>query len=149
VSRRRNVIARWLSLYLTLLAPQLVYAEGYGAVTVSAIRTIYDGDSFKVDINNWPAIVGESISVRVKGVDTPELRGKCHAEKYAARAAKQYAVSMLRAGKSVELRALERDKYFRLLAEVWIDGVSLGESLIRSGHAVPYDGGKKPAWCRN
>lgn len=145
----RNVIAPWFFLYLALLAPQFVNAAVYGAVTVSAIRTIYDGDSFKVDIDHWPAIVGESISVRVKGVDTPELRGKCQAVKLAARAAKQYTVSMLRAGKVIELRALERDKYFRLLAEVWIDGVSLGESLIRSGHAVPYHGGPKPVWCKN
>lgn len=133
---------------LGLLLAQICLAAEYGSVIVSEIRTVYDGDTFKVNIDNWPAIVGQSISVRVKGVDTPELRGKCQAEKDAARRAKQFTVAMLRAGEVVELRGLERDKYFRLLAEVWIDGKSLGEALVSSGNAVVYEGGTKSTWCR-
>lgn len=85
--------------------------------------------------------------IRIKDIDTPELRGKCQAEKEAARAAKQFSVAKLRAGNIIQLRAIERGKYFRLLADVWIDGKSLGAALISAGHAVPYDGGKKVSWC--
>lgn len=111
------------------------------------MRTIYDGDTFRVNIAGWPSVVGESMPVRIKGVDTPELRGKCQSEKDAARAAKQFSVGRLREGRVIELRFIERDKYFRLLAEVWIDGVSLGDQLISEGYAVPYSGGTKVVWC--
>ena len=82
------------------------------------------------------------------GIDTPELRGKCKAEKELARKAKQYTVTGLREAKKIELRDIQRGKYFRLLASVFVDGVSLGDLLIREGLAVPYDGGTKKSWCR-
>lgn len=36
-----------------------------------------------------------------------------------------------------------RDKYFRLLCNVGINGKSLSAELIKSGHAISYDGGTK------
>lgn len=122
-------------------------AVEFGSATVAEVRTIYDGDTFRVNIAGWPSVVGDSMPVRIKGIDTPELRGKCQLEKDAARAAKQFSVGRLREGRVIELRSIQRDKYFRLLAEVWIDGVSLGDQLISQGFAVPYDGGTKVVWC--
>lgn len=122
-------------------------AAEFGGARVAVVRTIYDGDTFRVNIAGWPAVVGDSMPVRIKGIDTPELRGKCQLEKDAARAAKQFSVRRLREGRVIELRSIERDKYFRLLAEVWIDGVSLGDQLINNGFAVSYDGGTKVVWC--
>ncbi|CAA0082718.1 thermonuclease family protein [Zhongshania aliphaticivorans] len=122
-------------------------AAEFGDARVAVVRTIYDGDTFRVNIAGWPAVVGDSMPVRIKGIDTPELRGKCQLEKDAARAAKQFSVRRLREGRVIELRSIERDKYFRLLAEVWIDGVSLGDQLINNGFAVSYDGGTKVVWC--
>jgi len=41
----------------------------------------------------------------------------------------------------------QRDKYFRVLAEVWIDGESLGQKLKSGGFAKDYDGeGARPEW---
>lgn len=54
----------------------------------SEVRTIYDGDTFRANIDGWPSVVAESMPIRTKGIDTPELRGKCQAEKEAAKAAK-------------------------------------------------------------
>ena len=133
-------------MFAVLLTSVLGAAE-FGSATVAEVRTIYDGDTFRVNIAGWPSVVGESMPVRIKGVDTPELRGKCQSEKDAARAAKQFSVGRLREGRVIELRFIERDKYFRLLAEVWIDGMSLGDQLISQGFAVPYTGGKKIVWC--
>lgn len=47
---------------------------------------------------------------------------------------------------TIELRNIQRSKYFRILADVYIDGVSLADNLIQSGHARPYDGGKRLGW---
>ena len=48
---------------------------------------------------------------------------------------------------TIELKNPQRDKYFRVLAEVWIDGESLGEKLKSDGLAKEYDGeGARPEW---
>jgi endonuclease YncB( thermonuclease family) len=46
---------------------------------------------------------------------------------------------------------VQRDKYFRVLAEVWADNISIAEILIKNGLAYPYDGETKSNqinWCR-
>ncbi len=119
----------------------------YGTITPTEIRSIYDGDTFKVTIKEWPAIIGDKISIRVAGVDTPEMRGQCDREKQLAREAKKHTVNFLRSGKKIELRNMQRGKYFRIVAEVYVDGKSLTDSLITAGLGYPYDGGKKQSWC--
>lgn len=123
-------------------------AAAQDRVTVAEVTSVYDADTFRANIAGWPAIVGERVPVRVKGIDAPEIRGKCRQEVERARAAKQATVAALRAAREIELRDLERDKYFRLLATVWIDGRSLGEELIASGHAVRWAGRRHDGWCR-
>jgi len=77
------------------------------------------------------------------------MRGKCEQEKVLARKAKQYTVTMLRNAKTIELRNMQRGKYFRVVADVYADGQSVGEGLVREGLAVVYDGGKKVKdWCQ-
>lgn len=119
----------------------------YGNIIVTEVRSIYDADTFKVHIPEWPDIVGKSISIRIRGVDAPELRGKCQIEKDAARLAKQFTVEKLRTAKVIELKDIQRGKYFRLLSDVYVDGVSLGQQLVSAGHARVYDGGKRKGWC--
>lgn len=119
----------------------------YGSVTVSEVTSIYDADTFRANIPGWPSVVGERISIRVNGVDAPEIRGKCAREKAGARAAKQHTVAMLRGARRIELRNIRRGKYFRLLADVYTDGKSLAQSLINAGLARPYHGGRREGWC--
>ena len=120
----------------------------YGSVFVSEVTSIYDADTFRVNIKGWPDIVGKRIPVRVLGVDAPEIRGKCQSEKTAARKAKQFTVGLLRAGKVIELRNIKRGKYFRILANVFIDDKNLASALIQSGNARPYSGSKRAGWCK-
>ena len=123
------------------------YAREYGNVTVYDIASVYDGDTFKVNIDDWPSIIGENTSIRIKGVDTPELRAQCRAEKTLAQQAKQFTLSSLEQAKTIELRNIERGKYFRLLADVYVDGENLADLLISNGHGYIYDGGKRRSWC--
>jgi micrococcal nuclease len=39
---------------------------------------------------------------------------------------------------------MQREKYFRIVADVNVDGGSLGQELIDQELAKPYDGGKNP-----
>jgi len=119
----------------------------FGTLVVDEIRTIYDGDTFRANLADMPDIIGERMSIRISGIDTPEMRGKCPKEKDLARKAKKFTVQMLRNGTVIELRNTARGKYFRILADVDIDGVNLGKELIKNNLAVPYHGGKKINWC--
>ncbi|BBN59294.1 thermonuclease family protein [Hydrogenovibrio marinus] len=120
----------------------------YGSAMVSEVTSIYDGDTFRVNINGWPAVVGHHIPIRLNGADTPEMRGKCQFEKDLARQAKQFTVSQLRSAKVIELKNIMRGKYFRLVADVYVDGKSLAEELLQRKLAVAYEGGTKTNWCQ-
>lgn len=88
------------------------------------------------------------MAIRINGIDTPEMRAKCIKEKNLARRAKQFSVSALRGAKVIELRDMKRGKYFRIVADVFVDSKSLGDMLLKKGFAVPYDGGTKTKdWC--
>jgi len=136
-----------LALSLALL-PCLALADGYGSARVTEVTSIYDGDTFRANIADWPPIVGERIKVRINGIDSPELRARCDNEKRQARAAKQWLVAKLRSADVIELRHMERGKYFRIVADVYADGESVGQEMIEQGLAVRYDGGTKHnPWC--
>ena len=109
----------------------------------------YDGDTITVDVPGVHPLLGEKVSVRVYGIDTAEVRGHGPCEKDAARVARNLVAATLRDAKQVDLRNVQRDKYFRILADVVVDGRSLSEILIKNGLAVAYDGGTKQAtnWC--
>ena len=122
--------------------------KNFGTAIVSKVTSIYDGDTFRVNISGWPDIIGQRIPVRVNGVDTPEMRGKCRLEVELARKAKKVTVAMLRNGSKIELRNIKRGKYFRVVADVFVDGKSLAEELLRQKLAYRYTGGKKQSWCK-
>ena len=45
-------------------------------------------------------------------------------------------------------KKVKTGKYFRIVADVMVDGESLADELIEVGMAVSYDGGKKVKdWC--
>nr|WP_299241348.1 thermonuclease family protein [uncultured Halomonas sp.] len=69
-------------------------------------------------------------------------------QKRLARASKQFTVARLREADEILLEHIARGKYFRLLADVIVDGDSLGLALVKAGHARAYDGGAKGEnWC--
>lgn len=65
---------------LLLLCPAVALAsdrKGYGDVVVQDVVSIYDADTFRVNIAGWPDLIGTNISIRADGFDAPEIRGKC------------------------------------------------------------------------
>ena len=138
-----------LLLYLTLVLGVLSVqaAPEYGTVTVSKVISVYDGDTFRVDIDSLPPIVGKNIPIRLNGVDTPEIQGKCQYEKDLALKARNFVRSKLANAKVIKLTNLQRGKYFRVVADVMIDGDSLERELLENKLAYKYTGGKKSSWC--
>jgi endonuclease YncB( thermonuclease family) len=118
----------------------------YGNVTVSRVVSVYDGDTIMVDIDQCPPIIGQGISVRIYGIDTPEIKSKNPQGAAIAKQARDYVQDLLKTAKVIELRNMQKDKYFRILAEVYADGQSIADLLRQKGYAVPYDGGTKQDW---
>jgi endonuclease YncB( thermonuclease family) len=134
----------FISLFLSL---SLQAKPQYGTVTVSKVISVYDGDTFRVNIDSLPPIVGKNIPIRVNGVDTPEIRGKCQYEKNLALKARDFVRAKLANAKEIKLTNLQRGKYFRVVANVVVDGVSLEQELLDNELAYEYGGGKKLSWC--
>jgi endonuclease YncB( thermonuclease family) len=91
-------------------------------------------------------------SVRLNGIDTPEMKGKGinEDEKQAAHDAQKF-VSDLILNKYVVLKNIKNEKYGRILADVYINNIHLNELLIRERYAVPYKGDTKvkpTSWLR-
>jgi endonuclease YncB( thermonuclease family) len=131
-----------------LLSFNLQAAPQYGTVTVSKVISVYDGDTFRVNIDSLSPIVGKNIPIRVSGVDTPEIRGKCQYEKDLALEARDFVRNKLANAIEIKLTNLQRGKYFRVVANVLVDGVSLEQELLDNELAYEYSGGKKLSWCK-
>ena len=105
---------------------------------------VYDGDTITVAAKLDNTLF--KFSVRVLGVDTPEMKGKSEAEKKAAHRARDFVKSLV-LNKVVFLRNHVREKYGRVCASVILeDGRDLSEILIQQKHGVPYGGGTKIAF---
>ena len=138
---------KYLLLVVILAILPAQAAPQYGTVTVSKVISVYDGDTFRVNIDSLPPIVGKNIPIRVNGVDTPEIRGKCQYEKNLALKARDFVRNKLANAKEIKLTNLQRGKYFRVVANVMVDGVSLERELLDNKLAYKYSGGKKLSWC--
>lgn len=53
----------------------------YKSVNIDEVVYIYDGDTFRVNISSYPDVIGKNMPIRLSGIDTPEIRGKCEKEK--------------------------------------------------------------------
>ena len=107
-----------------------------------SVASVYDGDTFKINLNCSLAVYCEKVPVRVRGVDTPEIKGTAR-EKKLAQKAKEFTQAFLDQ-KPITLTDCGRDKYFRLLCDVTnADGEDLATELIRRELGYPYNGGTK------
>lgn len=128
--------------------PHYLALDNYGSVKVSNIVSVHDGDTFSVNINKWPAIVGENISIRIRNIDTPEITSKNIKIRFLATAAKNELIKLLESG-SVKLINIKRDKYFRINADVTVGKKDIGFTLMSMGLAKEYDGETKTDWTES
>ena len=118
----------------------------YGNLLVDEVVDVWDGDSFRCNIFSLPRIIGDNIGIRVLGVDTPEIRGKSDYEKKLALDARDFTEMLLENAFEIMLTSVQRDKYFRLLARVLLDGCCLADALINANLGRKYDGGTRLPW---
>lgn len=86
---------------------------------------VADGDTLSVLVGREPR------RVRLAQIDAPESGQPW------GRSAKK-ALSDLAFGRTARVVVVDRDRYGRLVGEVWVGGVHLNHALVRAGHAWAY-----------
>ena len=137
-----------------------------GLHRTAKVCSIYDGDTCRVAFYlNEPPEKNEEpirISVRLDKIDTPEMKPKKPASKESAEREKQLAIkakmhlAFLLDQELVHVCFGKNGKFGRPLATIYQQcnrkkdfysfEMSVNQSMITSGHAKWYDGGKKESW---
>ncbi len=110
--------AALLALVLTV-APAVALAGEIipGPVTADVV-SVYDGDTLTMDAHPWPQITVRT-SVRVDGIDAPEIRGKRDSEKALAREVRTEIELVLALDASTSVSAEEFELQRRGLADAF------------------------------
>ncbi len=108
---------------------------------------VLDGDTVSMRLRVW---IGQEIetSVRIDGIDAPEMHGKCEKERAMAKAAKE-EVARLVAHNPITVYNVRLKKYAGcVLAQVQTaGGIDIAQHMIDKGFARPYHGHKRMPWC--
>ena len=111
------------------------------------VTQVIDGDTLAVQARIW---LGQDVDIHVRliGIDAPELKSKCAAERDAAVKARE-ALALMVGDSDVILSDVRYDKYGgRVLARVAAaDGTDLANALVARRLARPYDGKSRAGWC--
>lgn len=117
-----------------------------GPVEARVLRVV-DGDTFVAEALVWP---GQSVrvSVRIRGIDAPEMRSRCVLEKQAAIRARDMLEHLV-GGSPVRLTNIGGGKYYgRVLADVTnADGNEIAPALLGRDMVRAYSGGRRSAYC--
>lgn len=115
-------------------------------ISTGYVTKVYDGDTITIATKlPFDASPLYKFQVRLHGIDTPELRTKNAEEKARAQLCKS-ALSGQCLNRFVSLQNVALEKYGRVLADVYCDGVHLNQFMIDHGFAVKYDGGTKQSF---
>ena len=110
----------------------------------------YDGDTCNAKMLGVPDTL-KKIKIRINGIDTPEIKGKCEREKKLALEAKVFINDLIKNSTVIYLKNLKWGKYGgRVVADLYIDKRDYREYLKGKNFYVEYYGGKKTKdWCGN
>ncbi len=114
---------------------------------VLKVEKVYDGDTFFAHVKGHKPIDGKAVGIRIRGIDTPEMKDNRPGVKKKARKAKEIVESEFAKAKKIHLYNVSmNDKYGRMLATVFCDRKDLAKILLEKKLAKSYDGGTKKAW---
>jgi len=104
---------------------------------------VVDGDTIDVRIDLGFNVWNKS-RIRLVGINAPESRTRDKEEKKRGLAAKDWLIEKLESAKDdLEMKSYGVGKYGRVLGEIYIKEVNVNELMVKEGHAVKYDGGKR------
>jgi len=138
----------WIKIIFFALNSLLISTTfAYDDVKISKVISVYDGDTIRVNIDSFPDIIGKNIRIRLKGIDTPEIKGKCQKEIDLAIMARDYLKTTINKSNQIELRNIERGKYFRIVGDLYLDNTNISELMIKRKLGYKYLDGRKRNFC--
>ncbi len=128
--QKKQLMLMKQAIFLTLI-PIIGCASAAATREITArefeVVRVIDGDTLKIMYD------GELTSVRIFGINAPELRDKGGQEA-------RHALEQLIAGKLIRIEfpcKRKRDNFGRLLCRVYADNLDVGNRLIEKGLATP------------
>jgi endonuclease YncB( thermonuclease family) len=118
-----------------------------GGTHPAEVLRVIDGDTFEARVHVWPGL-DITTKIRLRGIDAPELKAHCPAERAMAEAARDALRDMLAEG-AIGISAVTPDKYGgRVVADAATRSVaSVSAALQAKGLARSYGGGHRRGWC--
>jgi micrococcal nuclease len=112
-------------------------------ITRGRVIKVYDGDTITV-ASHIPECNKKTykFSIRLRGIDSPEIRSSSVFEKQNAMLSRDSLHEKIH-NKYIDIKNVTTEKYGRLLADIYINGVNINEWMVENKLAVRYDGGKK------
>lgn len=120
-------------------------------------RSCYDGDTCRIDfIKNItkdyivPKFFALNERIRIVGIDTPEIKGKCLQEKELAKEAKRYLNNELKQADSIIIdidNNNKLDSLGRYLAVLYVDDININNVMLARGYARVEQKGYHD-WCK-
>ena len=129
---------------LQLTASTAVVAACLCTYTPASLVEVLDGNTMILKIK------GESKTVHLAGIDTPELKPHgtgtwCESEGTKALQAKQFASSLLLAASEITLDEERSTTAGEITAVIYVDNISLGQELLYKYLAI--ESGEPASWC--
>jgi endonuclease YncB( thermonuclease family) len=122
-----------------------------GPVEADVVK-VTDADTLRIAAFIWPDAVTIK-DIRIRGVDSPELNGKCEYEKKLALAAKSFVEDLINKNKKrikisvVGCNSTEGGGFGRCLGDVHVGPLPIAGALIEKGLARSNFGEKRQGWC--
>jgi micrococcal nuclease len=106
----------------------------------ATVKSIYDGDTIRVDIDLGFGIIFKNQPLRLLGIDTPEVRGE---ERSQGLISKKFVEERIPVGSVIRIATQKdrKEKFGRYLATVFYgeDSKNLNEELVQNGMAKLYE----------
>ena len=108
----------------------LLFISGVASADITGIAHVTDGDTVK--INNT--------RIRLHGIDAPERNQKCekYGQEWRCGQASTRLLRTLTINKTITCKGRSTDRYKRLIAVCYVNGVDLNAAMVDAGLALAY-----------
>lgn len=133
-------------LVVLFLIPSLALAQAYEF----PITRVLDGDTVEFEASFLPQPLKPVLKLRIWGIDTPEKghRAQCPQEAQWGEMATNLTKQLVLNSSRRQIIIKDWDKFGgRVLGDLYLDGVSLRDSLIKANLGREYYGDAKKSWC--
>jgi len=113
---------------------------------ISKVIEVINGDKFIFNIAKPHEFAGFNINVNLKDIDAPDATKSCPEQMELGIEVRDYVAQKLENASSIKLTNLRKTNT-KIIAQVIVDGIDLGDELVLKGYASKEYGYWKPYFC--